>query len=216
MYNTFLKTLDNILEEPLLYVGSKNLKCIYSFFSGFSVGGCSHDEDLFWEEFTKFVSRKYDVNKWEALNWASIIEYYANYDEETAFKIFSEDIKCFLKRNKYFIKEKEKCDFDTCPTVNDLHSLIDLSITKPYLMVGYPSVQRLYAMINGFLIGNKFTDDVHFMDSFNTFIKKKYNVKNDAKWPIIIRVQNIGMDDKRAFEIFSKDYYEFLSQAFNS
>ncbi|WP_444997554.1 hypothetical protein [Aliikangiella sp. IMCC44359] len=81
-----LTLLDAIKKRPSMYLGAASVVRLKSFLDGyyFSLEN-SEKEDEFWENFQKWISRKFNINT--SQNWMQIILFFSN-DELEGFKLF--------------------------------------------------------------------------------------------------------------------------------
>ena len=90
--------------------------------------------------------------------------------------------------------------------MDTLNEIINKISNFPELYIGKPSVERLYAFINGFLYQNTTAND-HCLDGFTEYIAQKYNIHSDHNWASII--QFFSANEQEAFESFIHHFEEY-------
>lgn len=93
--------------------------------------------------------------------------------------------------------------------MNSLYELINEVTAFPELYIGKPSLERLYAYINGFLSANIDLDD-HCLDGFTEFVSEKYRLQSDHNWSEIISF--FAPNENTAFARFVQLFNEFTER----
>jgi hypothetical protein len=103
--------IDDIINKPISYLGKKSITNFFYYISGYELACCIEaiKDDYIRnkiQRFTQYFSKKYALN--DTLTWRDILLKICNNDEETAFEMFKNEWKEFLKiKHK---KNDDKCD----------------------------------------------------------------------------------------------------------
>lgn len=90
--------------------------------------------------------------------------------------------------------------------MDNLYHLIIKILERPEIYIGKPSIQRLYAFINGYLHQNELAND-HCLDGFNEYIAAHYRIDSDHNWASIIEFYS--NTDQNQIDLFKKHFENF-------
>ncbi|MDJ1473360.1 hypothetical protein [Xanthocytophaga flava] len=106
LYQSFYHHLDIIRHRPSVMIGKKSICLLDLYLSGYQTYAMIHDIDPIYPEspsfadFDRFVKKRYN-SEYSTLNWAYILYYHFNEDDEMAFD------ECFRLLDEFKAQEAD-------------------------------------------------------------------------------------------------------------
>ncbi|MEH2316691.1 hypothetical protein [Nostoc sp.] len=218
--NNFSTLLQEIKDNPVIYIDKPSITCLHSFLNGYLSG-------LIRLWFTQEGSETDGFNEWMqeraktnvSQSWAGII-LFGSGSERTAFYRFFEEFAQFLKQ-KNSSKSKESEDVlrlrqDLNFRKFDIYDEILKGIKKrPGMFLGTSSITKLDMLLRGYSLGRKEvgvppTEPEREFEGFQSWVQEKYGIKSGQSWSKIILFYSI--DEHEALEKFFELFEEYLNK----
>ena len=86
--------------------------------------------------------------------------------------------------------------------MNELYLLLKSIRENPYIYIGKPSLQRLYAFISGYQYRERTRDPEYrsCLEGFNEFVSNRYNLNTNHNWANMIDF--FSNSEQEAFDTF--------------
>lgn len=202
-YNEY-EILQIIRKKPLKYLEKLNLHSLNSYILGYLYHIKADYNKSVLNGFTPYIANIYNINTTH--NWADIITFYSNNEEEAFYKFYNH-LDEFLVKNKLLNDEMshKPSRYDNYED-NLYETLLEIK-KRPGLFLGEKSLERLYAFINGY---NFYKKD-NLLDGFAEYVRNKYKIQTNRNYSDIIYF--FTMTECDAFDKFFVLLDEFLNHS---
>ncbi|GAA6622624.1 hypothetical protein [Scytonema sp. NUACC26] len=219
---TFSKLLQDIKDNPVLYLGQPSITCLYAFLVGY-LGTLS---DL------KFVQEASALNGFQqwiqerakttvTQSWSGIILFESG-SERRAFNSFFKDFEMFLSEQERVESEKTEVgkvfefnEYNLKTRINyDFYELLGRIKKRPGMFLGTASITRADMYLRGYILARREvglapTEQEREFEGFQSWIRERYGIKSNQSWAKIILFYS--MDEHEALERFFELFEEYLN-----
>ncbi|MEH2077664.1 MAG: hypothetical protein V7K57_25240 [Nostoc sp.] len=219
--NELFTLLQNIKENPVMYIDKPSITCLDSFLTGYISGlitlGFTTIDSCGMEGFQEWIQERAKTNV--SRSWAGIILSYSG-SERAAFNRFFEEFEQFLKqkdnskiqKNEDISRLSEDMSFPRFDIYNEIPSNIK---KRPGMFLGRSSITRLDMLLRGYSfarreVGVPPTEPERKFEGFQSWIEDKYGINSGQSWSKIILFYSV--DEHEALEKFFELFEEYLNQ----
>ncbi|MHC0065945.1 hypothetical protein ACWATR_24075 [Nostoc sp. UIC 10890] len=220
--NNLFRLLQNIKENPVIYIDKPSITCLDSFLTGYIDGlitlGFTDLASCGMEGFQEWIQERAKTNV--SRSWAEII-LFGSGSERTAFNRFFEEFEQFLKqKNNSKVQESEdilRLSEDMSFPKFDIYNEILNNIKKrPGMYLGANSpITILDMLLRGYSFARKEvgvlpTEPEREFEGFQSWIEEKYGINSGQSWSKIILFYSV--DEPEALQKFFELFEEYLNR----
>ncbi|MBG1269705.1 hypothetical protein [Nostoc sp. WHI] len=221
--NNLAKLLQDIKDNPTLYLDKPSITCLHSFLIGY-LGTLSKlgftQKGWAMEGFQEWIQERAKTKV--SQSWAGIILFGGS--ERSAFYSFFNLFDEFLKREKISKNESneigENLKFnvdDLKPRIYDynLYEIIGRIKKSPGMFLGTASITKFDMYLRGYILAKREvalppTSQEREFEGFQSWIEEKYGIKSGQSWSKIILFYSV--DEHEALQKFFELFEEYLNR----
>ncbi len=224
---TFSRLLQDIKDNPVLYLGQPSITCLYAFLVGY-LGTLSDlrfiQEASALNGFQQWIQERAKTTVTQS--WAGIILFESG-SERRAFNSFFKDFEMFLSEQERVKSEKpevgevfESNEDNLKTKINyDFYELLGRIKKRPGMFLGTASIIRLDMYLRGYSLARREaglapTKQEREFEGFQPWIQERYEIKSNQSWAKVILF--LSIDEHEALERFFELFEEYLNQNKNS
>ncbi|MEH2281949.1 MAG: hypothetical protein V7K90_11580 [Nostoc sp.] len=219
--NNLTKLLQNIKENPVMYIDKASITCLDSFLTGYIDGlitlGFTDISSCGIEGFQEWIQERAKTNL--SQSWAGII-LFGSGSERAAFNRFFEEFEQFLKqKDDSKIQKSEdisRLNEDMSFPRFDIYKEILGAIKKrPGMYLGRSSITRLDMLLRGYSLARREvgvppTESEREFEGFQSWVEEKYGIHSGQSWSKIILFYSV--DEPEALQKFFELFEEYLNR----
>ncbi|MEH2436545.1 MAG: hypothetical protein V7K25_20260 [Nostoc sp.] len=221
--NNLAKLLQDIKDNPTLYLDRPSITCLHSFLVGY-LGTLSKlgftQEGWAMEGFQEWIQERAKTKV--SQSWAGIILFGGS--ERSAFYSFFKLFDEFLKREEISKNEINEVGENLKYNVDDLKPRIyDYNLSEllgrikksPGMFLGTASITKFDMYLRGYILAKRelglaLTNQEREFEGFQSWVKEKYEINSGQSWAKIILFYSI--DEYEALQKFFELYEEYLNR----
>ncbi|MEH2176033.1 hypothetical protein [Nostoc sp.] len=220
--NELFTLLQNIKENPVIYIDKPSITCLDSFLTGYIDGlitlGFTDISSCGMEGFQEWIQEKAKTNV--SQSWAGII-LFGSGSERTAFYRFFEEFEQFLKqkddskiqKSEDILRLSEDMSFPRFDIYNEILTNIK---KRPGMYLGANSpITILDMLLRGFSLARREvgvppTEPEKEFAGFQSWVEEKYGINSGQSWSKIILFYSV--DEHEALQKFFELFEEYLNR----
>ncbi|MEH1946875.1 MAG: hypothetical protein V7K77_07945 [Nostoc sp.] len=220
--NNLTKLLQNIKENPVMYIDKPSITCLDSFLTGYIDGlitlGFTDITSCGIEGFQEWIQERAKTNLTQS--WAAII-LFGSGSERAAFNRFFEEFEQFLKQKddstiqeiEGILRLSEEMSFPRFDIYNEILTNIK---KRPGMYLGANSpITILDMLLRGYSLARREvgvppTEPEREFEGFQSWVEEKYGINSGQSWSKIILFYSV--DEHEALQKFFELFEEYLNR----